>query len=94
MYMYMHVQVSATYLDGYRAISVSPVIGPRVVEKSQKVADAILSRLEADSLSSDMLHMHFFRCYVGPGQSSGRLVYRITTTPMSMYAYIIYSEHV
>lgn len=38
------VQVSATYADGYRAISVSPVIGPRVVEKSQKVADAILSR--------------------------------------------------
>lgn len=38
------VQVSATYADGYRAISVSPVIGPRVVEKCQKVADAILSR--------------------------------------------------
>lgn len=37
-------KVSATYADGYRAVSVSPVIGPRVVEKSQKVADAILSR--------------------------------------------------
>ena len=40
----MHVQVSATYADGYRATSVSPVIGPRVVNKCQKVADAILSR--------------------------------------------------
>lgn len=40
----LYVQVSATYADGYRAISVSPVIGPRVVSKCQKVADAILSR--------------------------------------------------
>ena len=38
------MQVSATFADGYRAISVSPVIGPRVVEKCEKIANAILSR--------------------------------------------------
>lgn len=37
-------KVSATYADGYRVISVSPVIGPRVVEKCEKIANAILSR--------------------------------------------------
>ncbi len=38
------LQVSATCSDGYRAISVSPMIGPRAAEKSIKTADAILSR--------------------------------------------------
>ncbi|XP_064404815.1 uncharacterized protein LOC135350047 [Halichondria panicea] len=37
-------KVSATCSDGYRAISVSPIIGPRAAEKSMKTADAILSR--------------------------------------------------
>ena len=38
------MQVNATYADGYRAVAVCPIIGPRAVEKAQKTADAILSR--------------------------------------------------
>ena len=36
--------MSATYADGYRAVAVCPVIGPRAVEKAQKVAEAIIKR--------------------------------------------------
>ena len=39
-----HTQVSATYLDGYRATLVCSIIGPRAVEKAEKTADAILKR--------------------------------------------------
>lgn len=40
----VNMQVSATYLDGFRAISVSPILGPRGVDKCQKLAAAILNR--------------------------------------------------
>lgn len=66
VYMYVQMcQVSATYADGYRAISVSPVIGPRVVEKCEKTANAILSRSAPASLHSDASHT-----ILGPGKFS------------------------
>ena len=40
------MQVNATYADGYRAVAVCPVIGPRAAEKAQKTADAILNRYD------------------------------------------------
>ena len=44
MSLWFHKQVSATYLDGYRATAVCSVIGPRAVEKAKKTANAILKR--------------------------------------------------
>ena len=38
-------QVSGTFADGFRTISVCPVVGPRAEEKARKTADAILTRL-------------------------------------------------
>ena len=38
------LQVSATYGDGFRCIGVCTVVGPKAVEKSHRVAEAILSR--------------------------------------------------
>ena len=38
------MQVSATYGDGFRCIGVCTVVGPKAVEKSHRVAEAILSR--------------------------------------------------
>jgi len=40
-------KVSATYADGYRAVAVCPVIGPRAAEKAQKTAEAIIKRTRA-----------------------------------------------
>ena len=37
-------QVSATYKDGYRALAVSCLSGPRSVEKIRKTGEAILKR--------------------------------------------------
>ena len=41
---FVWTQVSATYLDGYRATSVCSIIGPRAVEKAEKTANAILKK--------------------------------------------------
>ncbi|KAG1649728.1 hypothetical protein GQR58_028715 [Nymphon striatum] len=37
-------KVSATYLNGYRAVAVCPVIGPRAAEKARRSADSIILR--------------------------------------------------
>uniref|UniRef100_A0A8C8RUK7 Uncharacterized protein n=1 Tax=Pelusios castaneus TaxID=367368 RepID=A0A8C8RUK7_9SAUR len=37
-------KVNATYLDGYRATAVCPVVGPKAVEKGRQTAESILKR--------------------------------------------------
>ena len=38
------LQVSGTYLDGYRVTAVSPIVGPHAAQKAERVAEAILKR--------------------------------------------------
>eukprot|EP00794_Sanderia_malayensis_P012879 gene12879-14205_t len=37
-------KVSGTYLDGFRATAVCPVVGPHAVQKAERVAESILAR--------------------------------------------------
>ncbi|XP_066931595.1 uncharacterized protein [Clytia hemisphaerica] len=39
-------KVSATYLDGYRATAVSPVVGPHAAAKGKRVAESIILRCQ------------------------------------------------
>ncbi|XP_067142774.1 uncharacterized protein [Centruroides vittatus] len=66
-------KVSATYSDGYRAIAVCPIKGPRAVDKAEKSAEAVLKR--CNKIFDYMQLGNFRRVYMeilGSEQSYGR----------------------
>lgn len=44
-FVFYHLKVCATYVDGFRATAVCPVGGPRAVEKARRTAESIIKRL-------------------------------------------------
>lgn len=40
-------KVCATYMDGFRATAVCPVVGPRAAQKARKTAESIIKRFES-----------------------------------------------